>query len=250
MKKQMIIPRGAEATDPQQDLARHPPPPPNPFPGVWNGRDLGAKQQPKQSTLPFGSIYIRMSRQLLLLLLPPAWDEGDREGDRGALGSGYGGRAASPRVSFFLSFPSFILFSFAASSSVGTPQLTRADRPSVLVRLHSVPSRSLEKSHPSFFAPLPLGEGNHFAYHVWNPHTDGNRGSGGGRRPTASSGDHGGKNYVQPTGNGRDTRLTHPPRAPPTHTISYPPPGTTTTTNTPTPHTEMPAENLEFPSEI
>lgn len=53
---------------------------------------------------------------------------------------------------FSFPFPLFILFSFAASSSVGTPQLTRADRPSVLVRLHSVPSRSLEKSHPSFFS--------------------------------------------------------------------------------------------------
>lgn len=149
---------------------------------------------------------------------------------------------------FFFSFSVFILFSFAASSSVGTPQLTRADRLSVLVRLHSVPSRSLEKSHPSFFSPFPGG--NHLAYHVWNPHTDGNRGSGGGRRPTASSGDHGGKNYVQPTATDETLVLPSPP-APPTHTISYPPPGDNHhNQHTHTTHTEMPAENREFPSEI
>lgn len=66
---------------------------------------------------------------------------------------------------FFL----FFLF-FTPSSPVSKPPLTRADTLSVLVRLHSVPSRSLEKSHPSFFSPFP---GGHLAYHVWNPHTDG-----------------------------------------------------------------------------
>lgn len=103
-------PRGAEATDPQRDLAGIPPPPPNPFPGVWDGRDLGAKQQPKQSTLSLGSISIRMSRQLMLLLLPPAWDGGERGGDRGALGSGYVDAQPHPVFLFFLFRFYFIFF--------------------------------------------------------------------------------------------------------------------------------------------
>lgn len=106
----MIIP-GALRLQIPSEIWPASPPPPNPFPGVWDGRDLGAKQQPKQSTLSLGSITIRMSRQLMLLLLPPAWDGGGREGDRGRIRIGICGRAASTRVSFF-SFSAFYFIFF------------------------------------------------------------------------------------------------------------------------------------------
>lgn len=57
----------------------------------------------------------------------------------------------------FLLFFAFSSFVLAPSYSIGKPLLTHADTLSVLVRLHDVPSRSLEKSHttePSFpFGP-------------------------------------------------------------------------------------------------
>lgn len=126
----------------------------------------------------------------------------------------------SPCV-FFL-----FLFLFNAPSSVGKPLLTHADTFSMVVRLHNIPGRSLEKSHPSepafFLGRLSL----FFSPIMAAIHTPTHRGRG--RSANHPSRDLGGKNYVPPTTH-RHTRLTVPAH----HTC---------------PH--MPAEIVNCPPEI
>lgn len=144
-------------------------------------------------------------------------------------------RRLSSCVSFLFFLFLFILSSFAASSSVGKPPLTHADRLSVLVRLHSVPSRSLEKSHPSFFSPFP-GPISPITSGIHTPTETVVEGAH--RLP------HRGIMVVRTMYNQqRDETLVLPlPPTPPTHSRAGPPPRRTPPPHTT--HTEMPAENV------